>query len=712
MGASDVRCGQITRSAHWLAGGWLLFLLTVSVPASAAWVRAAQVPAAHRPGDLGTFVLQNVSNHRTKPTYVTFGTVFTRDALQSPKDVAAHFEHGRAKPVQVDAKTHYSDGSVRFAVVTVAVPPMASNHSLPLMLVKRAKAEESHVPSLKDAIKAHDLRLRITFYGARGAITLQREYDIGTLFRHAKRKGLASSAFWRRGPIAKEVRIQQHVVGSLRLVADLTAFSDGSLSADVQFDNDIAMSHHGGTLRYSVRISCNGTPVFQSRRLVQHQYQTWHYVWRSSGRSPINVVHNVPHLERVGAIPNYQTRYGVPAQLLRGERRALQSKKWGKPLVDNGVTKYMPMTGGRPDIGPLTEANATWLITQNAVAAAYALGQADTAGAVPWHFYLPHKGRYLTTLDFPRFWADPRAVGRHSGVRGLTQPFGHTKWHLSVAHLPSLAYVPYLLTGRRYFLDQLNAEAIYSIVCQWPVVRRNGRGIIVGPSAQLRGAAWGLREVAYAAYANPSRSYYGRYFRIILHNNIRYLKSHLAKWTRQEGQTYGYIFETYGHRGTMPPWQQDFFATTAATIARIGIPGAKPIVKWQLHFLSGSLKARKGWNPHDGIAYNLRVFNPHTKTRFKTWAKVRKATEAIHQANGTGWSHSKGYYGMVRMAALASVFNVTGSREALKSYRWVRNSGAPGVSRTERGGLAYHPQYWIVPNTGSMKTDKFDRHGG
>lgn len=61
----------------------------------------------------------------------------------------------------------------------------------------------------------------------------------------------------------------------------------------------------------------------------------------------------------------------------------------------------MPETGGRTDIGPTTAANAIWLITQNPVAAEYAMGQADAAGAVPWQFFYEKTGEFLTTAGIP-----------------------------------------------------------------------------------------------------------------------------------------------------------------------------------------------------------------------------------------------------------------------------------------------------------------------
>lgn len=675
--------------------------VAISLPAwadsSAGWVTAPRLPTLKSPNDITAVAFQNTSDIPTRPTYVSFGTVLAPNAMYKFTGCVATMGKNTQIPIQVDPKTYYANGSVQFALVTAKLPSLSSDSINPVLVKRRINTALYNQEKNNHVNIDHDLRknnIKIVFTFENNINTkITKEYDLLDMYE-ADVKGNLKPDYWRRGPLATEIRIQRHVLSSLRLVVDITAYANDTLSADVQFNNDVAMSRPGGKLVYSVRITNHGETIYKHENINQFQYQTWHVLWRSSGWQSINVIHDINQLIGLGALPNYQTRYGVPNHLLLSEFKSLKSKWWGMPLSGNGVTMYMPMTGGRPDIGPLTEANAIWLITQDPVAAAYALGQSDASGAIPWHFYLPKEGHYLTTLDYPNFWADPRG-GPYSGTTGLTQPYSFSSgWHPDAAHIPSLNYVPYLLTGRRYYLDQLNAEALYVILGQWPSPRNGGQGLLVGPGAQTRGAAWSLREVAYAAYANPRNSYYGRYFRLILRNNIKYLEKEIPIWTREQGETYGYILGSYGHTGVLPPWQQDFLATTMATIARIGIPGAKKILNWQLHFLAGSLHPHKNWNPHDGIAYALKVYDPHTKTRYKTWAEILKGTQYIEGDNGDGWKHSRGYYGMVRMAALASIYNITNSREALSAYRWVAESGAPAVSRNAR---AQHPQYWIVP---------------
>ena len=132
----------------------------------------------------------------------------------------------------------------------------------------------------------------------------------------------------------------------------------------------------------------------------------------------------------------------------------------------------MPTTGGRPDIGPTTEANARWLITQDASAANYALAQAQAAGSIPWHYYDTAKGHYLSVADYPKLWIDQRGTVRPAQIAG-----DELGWTTDRAHSPDVSYVAWLLTGDRYHLDMLNAQATWVIArnSERPAPGRAGR---------------------------------------------------------------------------------------------------------------------------------------------------------------------------------------------------------------------------------------------
>ena len=660
-----------------------------------ALVASAGIPQPSRPDEIVGLVLQNLGKTATPTLPLTFGEVF-KPAAVMPDD-RLRLDVGKQLPVQMDPRTYHSDGSVAMATLTVMAPPLPARTATGAMLV-RAPAD-GPPPG-----KPVDLAAAVAHYAL--SVVLDFERPDGTTRRitvngvKAMQEGLGkgTASYWRRGPEASEALVDVPVRGSFRLVFDITAFANGTFSSDVRFDNDIAMGAHGGTVTYSEQIVQDGRTVSRQSDITQYQYQDWHTIVGTAGSSAdVNIQHDIGYLEATGAIPNFDLHLGVVASLLAGEADIMAKPGWGAPLSANFITKSMPAVGGRPDIGLTTAWNAAWLMTQNPIAARFALGQADAAGSVPWHFFYLPAGGYLTTSDIPTVWIEA-SLQRPMGATPLTQPLTLAGgWRVDPAHQPDLSYVAYLLTGSEYNLDQLNAQAAWCETMFWPApqARNNGQGLVVQGN-QVRAAAWSLREIVEAAYANPPNSAMERYFRQMENNNFSWLLSQIPAWTREEGQAYGYIPGIYGDTGAIAPWEQDFLASTVVLAAEQGNREAVTFLKWESNFLVGRfLNGANGFSPRDGIAYNLYTYNPHTHEIYKTWAAIERATEAAQDSNRNGWlRNTNGYYGQLGLASLAGIITVTGSERAREAYRWLLGSGAPFIDPISR---ATWPQFAIVP---------------
>ncbi len=657
-------------------------------------VASAAIPQPTHPGDIVGLVLQNLGKTATPVLPLTFGEVFKRGAVMP--DAQLLFDIGKLIPLQMDPKTYHRDGSVAMATITVMAPSLPARTATGAMLVHaHARTASPAAPvDLSTALRHYRLVVDLGFQNPDGSTSRVEVNGVAAL-QAALRKGTAS--YWRRGPLATEALVNVPVRGSFRLVFDITAFANGAFSSDVRFNNDIAMQPVGGTVIYSESIVQDGKTVSRHTRITQYQYQDWHTVVGTVPSSAqVNIQHDIAYLEQTGAIPYYDLHLGVAASILRQEAAMMASPGWEAPLSPNGITEGMPGVGGRPDIGPTTQWNAAWLMTQNPIAARFALGQADAAGAVPWHFFYPETGNYLTTEDIPNIWTDP---GNPSGAIVLTQPLTRSSgWTPDRAHEPDLPYLAYLLTGDQYYLDQLNAEATWSETSNWPdpSQRKDSQGLVV-QREEVRAGAWSLREIVEAAYANPPGSPMERYFRRMETNNFSWLMSQIPVWTAEQGQAYGYLPGVYGsNNGAMAPWQQDFLASTMVLAAEQGNRQAVTFLKWQSNFLVGRfLNGANGFSPRDGIAYNLYVYDPHTKEAYKTWAAIEKATAAAGDSNRNGWlRNSRGYYGQLGLQTLAGIITITGSPEAVEAYHWLQHSGAWRIDPVSR---ATWPQFAIVP---------------
>ena len=349
----------------------------------------------------------------------------------------------------------------------------------------------------------------------------------------------------------------------------------------------------------------------------------------------------------------------------------------------------MPTTGGRPDIGPTTEANARWLITQDASAATYALAQAQAAGSIPWHYYDTAKGHYLSVADYPKLWIDPRGSVRPSQIAG-----DESGWTTDRAHSPDVSYVAWLLTGDRYHLDMLNAQASWVIANTWNDPRQDAQGIVANPVEEVRAQAWSLRTVQEAAYANPDGSYEKAYFTQIANNNWAYLRATTATLSATQGEVHGYFEGAYRDDEATPPWQQDFFASTTALAALQGNEDARAVLKWQANFLSGRFLS-PDLNPYNGFDYSLNVYGSNGKA-LTSWAEVAAATRA---AGNYATGPSAGYWAELAAMSNANIITVFAGGEdptdhrvaadAMRAYGWILGSGMPDL-RTD-------PQYQVVP---------------
>ena len=660
-------------------------------------IYATATPLPQNPGDIVGFTLQNTTSAAQAAGPVTLSQTFLAGAVAPGANLWATIG-GVAVPVQMDAKTFNADGSVAMAVLTVQAPALAAGAQIGAMLSTGGAPPAAPVVSMADltAPGAWNFNVNLTVHDPSGTNTA---YQVNGASALAQALADGSASTWRSGTQVTQTRVDVPITSSLHVTLDISRFANGTISTDVQFNNDDAMQAVGGTLNYDVSIQQNGTTAFSQSNLTQFQYQTWHTTVNSSPVTTLNVVHDTSYLEQTGAILNYDLTPGVNGSLIAGNTAQMSGSGFGI-LGNAGVVQYMGTTGGRNDIGPATQANTIWLLTGNADAASYALAQADAAGSVPWHFYDPTTHNYTNTDTYPDLWVDGR--GGSSGTIGLTQPaddfYDSTRpgngWQVDTAHQPDLTYDAYLLTGNRYYLDQLNAQANNAVLMSWGAVRNTD--VILNNQEQVRAQAWNLREIAQAAYANPAGSAEKTYFTKVLSDNLSSLIAMMPTLTVQQGQAYGWIPGVYGNSATngLAPWQQDYFASTIITLAEQGNAQAKTILQWEQNFLVGRfLNSGAGFNPNDGAAYNLIVGT--NGTLLNSWNAIEGATQAAGDSNGSGWNQSQGDYARLALESLAGSITVLQSPDAVKAYGWLIANGPAG----QVGGTANaaDPTFDVAP---------------
>lgn len=647
--------------------------------------------AALPPGGIVSLRLENAGQGTLAGGIATFGQVFQPGEIPAGGGLAATIA-GVTAGIQMDVKSTYPDGSVKFAVVSIERPDLTAGGAVDVVLSRGAPAAAPAI-DLAKALAGHDFAVDIVTSGGTTHV------DVVQALTDALAAGTAS--VWQQGALATQARVEVALQGSQRLVFDVTAFKGGGFEVEAQFNNDRAMEAVGGRVAYTAVVTMDGREV--AREAVdQGQYQNWHETFSSNGRDGgqglgdpkagwLNIQQDMVHLEATGAISAYNFDQGVSTSTLDGWYAATTQAGWGDPFAANGLTKYMPMTGGREDIGITTAANTAWILTQDARAATYAMGQAEAASGIPWNFWDAAHGTWLSTDHYAALWIDPRGgTGRpgDSTSTGLTQQIPlDTGWTAEAAHPPNLSYIPYLQTGERWALDNLNAEAGWSVMAVWPTMRQNASDLLASGGGQVRAAAWALREVQEAAFANPDGSMEKAYFQSVADANWSWLVSQIPTWTQQQGEAHGWVPGDYREAGAIAPWQQDYFASVTILAARQGNADALKFLEWQSNFLIGRfLVAAQGFQPADGTAYSLATADATSGQSYQTWEEIAAAMTA------RGWSSNGTYineaYTQLALATLAGIYELTGSRDAATAY-WSIVAAAPG--------FASESAYWNNP---------------
>lgn len=642
------------------------------------------------PDPIVGFNIQNAGAATLKAGIATLAQTFRQGDLPAGQPLTATI-NGHTVNVQMDVKTRYDDGSVKMAVLAVERPTLPAGSSVDVTL-SRGAGPGGPAVDLAAVSAAHSLVVDMTM--ANGQVI---HVDVLDALRDALADGSAS--WWQQGSLASQARVEIDLPGSQRLKFDVTAFRDGEISVDAMFNNDGAMGPTGGRVDYSVVAKLDGRTVV-NETVSQAQYQNWHAEFASSTAngsqglgSPsdgwLNIRHDVAYLQETGAVARYDLSIPTSAARLAQYGAAIAADDWGDPLAVNGVTQYMPQTGGRADIGQTTTSNTIWLTSQDPRAAAYSLGQAETAGAIPWNFWDKGNNSWLSVEDYPRLWTDPRGgTGTPGDPRSgtLTQPAPKdTGWTVELAHHPDLSSIPYLLTGERWILDNLQAQAAGVLVGTYPDIRQNGEGLVATGRGQVRSQAWSLRDIDNAAYLSPDGTPEQAYFQHMAENNWNYLLSKVPEWTALQGEAYGWIPGENGVAGTVSPWQQDYYATTTIAAAARGNEAAIAFLDWQANFIVGrflhqdvGLYLSDGTGSKFAVSTSTKVTKPLEGDVYQTWAEIATQMDLRGLSRGGVWGKND-LYPQYAASSVAAIYLLTGSEDAYRAYEILIAHGAKGV---------------------------------
>jgi Ca2+-binding RTX toxin-like protein len=598
-------------------------------------------------GDIVGVKLTNTGFGAESAKLVTWGQAFKPGDLRPGEGLVA-IVNGQAQAVQVDVKALNADGSVRHAVLTTQSPALSEGGSADAMLRKGSPTAGSPISVQSVLQNGYDVDVNLSLANADGSRTAI-SIDVGSVLQQTLAQGKVAT--WMSGPLASEFRVEHAINANLAATFDIRAYADGTVRTDVILKNSEASGTQARTFTYDVEILQNGERQFADN-VVHIPATTWReQLWRGD-KPDVHVAQDVNYLAASGAIAAFDSTAGSSASGIRNSAISIANSDLS-PMGDGPVEDYMPGPGGRGDLGLLPSWYSNYLSSQDPTAFKAMIDAADQAGSVPWH--LTFGGRYQ----------DPLQTAPSMDASFSSRDMGG--WTLDLAHKPALSYVPYLFTGDQYYLDNLRAEASYVTTVSKFAGTPGTASAGVFDLSEIRGRAWGLRDLSDAAFILPDADPLKSSLSTVVQRNAELYTTKYAGDADPfaAGETAGSIRDGASN---IPMFQNDFLQMVLGTMHQRGQGDLSAYMEWSSNFIAGRfLNSDLGFSPllsDDGwISGRL-----SGGASIADWAVLGQ--NAISQGgrdrlNSQG--DTQGYMAHAR-GALAANFSVTHSPEAAEAY--------------------------------------------
>jgi hypothetical protein len=680
---------------------------------TAAAAAAAGAPAAPASQDWGDgitgVVVETEGGGKDAALPLTFGQVFAPGDLKRGDTLVGRLPDGRTLPLQVDVKATHADGSVRHAVISALLPAAAKAQALALV-------KNKDKPGAKPAAPASVQSLLDAGFTAAASATIDGQAWTASADKLLKQK----PDVWLDGPLVTEWQVAAPLRNDKgaehpRLSARFAVRWYKALHkarVDVTLENDWAFQAAPRNETYDARVLVDGKEVYAKPGLVHLNQARWRKTFWWGEVPAMHIRHDTAYLIASRALPNYDRSVRISGAALAELQAAWHGPKT-EPMGVGQAVAYMPTTGGRPDVGLLPGWGVLYLLSMDKRARDVTLGTADLAGSWGMHYRDRRTGKPVSLIDYPYM----TVVGSQSDtVNPATRksemfppcPKDACKLPTShdVSHQPAFSYLPYLVTGDHYHLEELEFWAMYDVFNSNPAYRENIKGLL--KPEQVRGQAWGLRTLGEAAYIAPDDDPLKAHFKRILKNNLDWYN---ATYTdNREANKLGFIANGYAmvyNNGTgVAPWMDDFFTAAIGHLADLGFEGADRLLAWKAKFPILRMTAPGAcWT--GAAPYTLTVRDssvaPFYTTMEQAWrashppevAKLACGSAELAQAlkvragEMTGYASSTTGYPSNLQPALAYAAEVGGEagREAWRRF----------MARSVKPDYGPSPQFAIVP---------------
>lgn len=519
---------------------------------------AALAPLAN-----ANFTLKSTTAQSRAP--YTLGYAFQQGDVPKGSSVSADIGS-----LQVIPKNAWPDGSLKFAVLS-GIIDLAANTPKTVTL--------SRIATPVTGTPLDTLRLRFTNIVA----------EVGTdAFGNARWSGAdweSPFASWVSGPIMSSWIYRKPIGSDKHLVAwlEVRLFNNGMVEVLPWIENGylrVAAPTNklarytftlGKTQRFSAIIDLKHhqrTPLISGSALSY---------WLN-GDANVVPAHNKAYLQATELVPSYLAKVANTAFAATSLVSAYQPLQAGNFRYDQD---NMASSGYQDPIGLLPQHDVLYLTSDAPEAYAAVVRNGFSAGRYGIHYRDETTNRPLRFSSYPTL-----NIGNNQGFKdngGSTTgqytpaPTGGNPPGWDVAHSPSVGYMAYLVTGRWYFMEEVQfaATANYLGNGDNTALRTGSKGLVQTAAGawQTRSAAWDWRAKVQALSVTPDNDTLLRSeFIASVEANIEHFH---GRYVAQKNNPYGWIRPGESYDGTLrpgAPWQQDFVTAAFGYAVSLGLP--------------------------------------------------------------------------------------------------------------------------------------------
>jgi hypothetical protein len=455
--------------------------------------------------------------------------------------------NGTSVPTQCDVKTRWPDGSVQHALISF-VAPLTANGTITVSFVDQASGNNSGAMNQAAMLAAN--------WGAQIEVT-----NGSTVVANARQiltdwSGTGADArvtYWLQGAICTQVILEDrspalaYDIGwdtykPLHPIFVVTFYPGYPAGTKVEMILENMWTTKLEDQTYSLALKTGnplGAAVYTKAGYSHIAETRWRKTfWSGVQPGTVNIDFNLPYMISTQMFPNWDLSKAVPAGTVTTDVAQFNATDQGDLGGHSLWTQSMGQTGGRPDIGVFPAWYVRYLYTFNPGMRQLVMGSAEVSGYVPVHFResasgtffdsghaVPAFGRALSidarpTIYTPDFTYSGIAPPDKIVPISITTKNG---WGEDLGHEPGIVYIPYLLTGDWYFLEELYFYGANALAYMNPGYgeynRANSWGYFSVSDGE-RPQTWGLRDIAQAAFAAPDGTPEKAYFTEKVNNNI------------------------------------------------------------------------------------------------------------------------------------------------------------------------------------------------